>query len=109
MFSIEPQQVESVERWRTAARKQLIKLTDAVGIEADDFTVENCILYRQFVERFLQRLEGLEVVQVPRDQFAFAIVDVGERPEAVVLQFKNVIGIVEGLRYQPEPHRLNAW
>src|SRR5271166_7074769 len=85
-----------------------IELTDAVRIEAHDFTVENRALYRQLVEGFLQRLERLEAVQVPRDQFAFASIDVGERSEAVVFQFENVLGIIEWFGDSGEAHWLDA-
>ena len=61
------------------------------------------------VEGFLQRLKRLEAIQVSRDEFAFASVDVRERTEAVVFQLKDIIGIVKGLRYQPEPQRVSAW
>jgi hypothetical protein len=108
IFAIEPQQVENIEHWLTSARKQFIELTDALRIEAHDFTVENRIL-AQIVERFFQGVKRLEAIQVSRDEFAFASVDVRERTEAVVFQFKDVIVIVKGLRYQSEPHRVNAW
>jgi hypothetical protein len=45
---------------------------------------------------------------VPRDQFAFASLDISERAEAVVLQFKNVVGIVEWLGDSREAHWLDA-
>ena len=31
------------------------------------------------------------------------------RPETVVFQLENVIGMVEGLPHQTEPHGVNAW
>jgi hypothetical protein len=81
-------------------------LTDAVRIEAHDFTVENRILYGQIVERFFQRVKRLEAIQVSRDEFAFASVDIRERSETVVFQFKDIIRIVKGLRYQPRSPRV---
>ncbi len=43
-----------------------------------------------------------------RDQFAFASIDVGERSEAVMFQFKNVLGIIEWLDDAGETHWLDA-
>jgi hypothetical protein len=41
-------------------------------------------------------IEGLEVFQVAGDQLAFADLYVGDRAEAVVFEFENVVGIVKG-------------
>ena len=53
-------------------------------------------LDRQLIERFLQEIEGLEVLQVAGDQLAFAGLDVGDRAEAVVFEFEQIVGIVKG-------------
>jgi hypothetical protein len=37
-----------------------------------------------------------ELVAVAGDQLAFADLDVGDRTEAVVFEFENVVGIVKG-------------
>jgi hypothetical protein len=108
VFVVKPQQVEGVEDRLAPPREQFIELADSSRIEAHDFTIENRVLHGQIVERFFQRVKRLEAIQVSGNEFAFASVDVREHSEAVVFQFKDIIGIVKGLRYQPEPHRVNA-
>ena len=44
-----------------------------------------------------------------RDQFALAVLQIVDCAESIVPQFKEVIGIVERLFNEPEPHRVNAW
>ena len=41
--------------------------------------------------------ERLEVVAVTRDELASPFFDVSQRPEPVMFQFEDVVGIVEGL------------
>jgi hypothetical protein len=67
-------------------------------VEAYDFTVQDGVLNGQFAERFLQRMERLEVVAVAADEFAFSVFDVSQRSEAVMFQLEDVVGVVEWLR-----------
>jgi hypothetical protein len=55
------------------------------------------VLHGQLPERFFQGPERLEVVGIAADEYQFFVFDVGDRTEAVVLQFEDVVGIVDGL------------
>jgi hypothetical protein len=97
VVAVRPQQVEGIEDGLALAGHQFVELADAVAIEADNFAVQDSVLDGQFLERLLQVIEGLEVIQVARDQLAFASLDVGDRAEPIVFQFEDVVGVVEWL------------
>ena len=97
VVAVQPQQVKGIENGLALAGHQFVESADAIAIQADDFAVGDGVLDGQFIERLLQVIEGLEVFQVAGDQLAFAGLDVGDRAEAVVFQFENVVGIVERL------------
>ena len=40
---------------------------------------------------------------------SFAVLQIGYRPESIVFQFKNVIGMIERLFDQAKPHWAHAW
>jgi len=86
VVAVQPQQVKSIEDGLALAGHQFVELADAVAIEADDFAVQDSVLDGQFIERLLQVIEGLEVIQAAGDELALAGLDVGDRAEAVVLE-----------------------
>jgi hypothetical protein len=108
IFTVEPQQVESIEDGFATPGHQFIESTDALCIEADDFAVDNSVLYQHLPERFLQGRERLELIQVAGDQLAFTGLDVGDRAEAVVLQLEQILWIVERPRDAGKAHGLDA-
>jgi hypothetical protein len=97
VVAVQPQQVEGIEDGLAFAGHQLVELADAMFIEADNFAIQDGILYRYLSERFLQRHERFELVAVAGDQLAFTGLDVGDRAEAVVLQLEQILWIVERL------------
>jgi hypothetical protein len=107
VFSIEPEQVECIEHRSALSGEQFVELAYAMFIETYDFTVQDGILNEQFGERFLEKCEQLESVAVTADEFAFVVFDVSQRPEAVVLQFEDVIRVIERL-HDSQAHRLDA-
>jgi len=96
VVAVQPQQVEGIEDGLALAGHQFVKFAFTVTVETDDFAVQDGVLDGQFIERLLQVIEGLEVIQVTGDQLAFAGLDVGDRAEAVVFEFENLVGIVKG-------------
>jgi hypothetical protein len=82
-------------------------LADAITIETYNFAVENGILDGQLIERFPKEIEGFEVVQATADEPARAVLDVGNCTETIMLQFENVVGIVERFRDAGEAHWLD--
>ena len=62
----------------------------------------------QLGERFFQRFKS-KVPLIARDDLAFPRLQVDNGAKTVVLQLENVIGMVEGLPHQAEPHGVNAW
>jgi hypothetical protein len=59
-------------------------------------------------ERFNVSNPRSQVPLIARNQLALAVLKVRDRPETVVLQLENVIGMVERLPHQAEPHGVNA-
>ncbi len=108
ILTIKPQQIEGVEEGLTPAREQHIELTDAVRIEAHDLAIENCIPDRELVERLLQRVERFELIAVAGDQLALVAFDVSQCSEPVVLEFEDVVRVVERLRNAGQAHGLDA-
>jgi len=108
VLAVQPEQVERVQdRLRFAAEK-LVELADAIPIDANDLTVNDGVLDGQSRQRFLQRCEP-EMLQVAGNEFALTAFDVHQRSKAVVLQFEDVIGIVERFLHEAEPHGVDAW
>jgi hypothetical protein len=108
VLTIEPQQIESIEDGLALAGHQFVKFADAITVETDNFAVENSVLDGQLIERFLQEIEGFEVVQVATDESARAVLDVGYCTKTIMLQFENVVRIVEWFRDVGKAHRLDA-
>jgi len=106
VLAIKPQKVEGAKDWLDFPAEQLVELADTLTIEAHNLAVENCSFGRQLGERFFQRLKP-EVPLIARDDFAFANLQVNDCAE-VMLQLENVVGIVERLPHQAEPHGVNA-
>jgi len=102
-----PEQVEGVQNRVAFTVEQLIELTHAAGIEANDLGVEDGTLSRQARQSFLQVWEA-EVALVARDELRLAVLQIHHDPEAIVLQLEDVVGIVERLFQVPEPHRLDT-
>src|SRR5206468_11046331 len=69
----------------------------AVSVQADDLPVEDGVAHASECDRDLggERGEVLEGVAVAGDEPTLPVLDVGERPEAVELQFKEPVGVVE--------------
>jgi hypothetical protein len=108
VVAVQPQQFEGIEDGLAFAGHQLVELADAMFIEADNFAIQDGILYRYFSERFLQRHERFELVAVAGDQLAFTGLDEGDRAEAVVLQLEQILWIVERICHAGKAHGLDA-
>jgi hypothetical protein len=68
-------------------------------VHAGDLAVDNGILdAKVLVDPLCEILEVAERVPVARNKIAMAVVDIGERSEAVDFQFKDVVVGVEWLR-----------
>src|SRR5262252_2395249 len=61
----------------------------------------------QLGERFFQRFKS-KVPLIARDDLAFPRLQVDNGAKTVLFQLENVIGMVEGLPHQAEPHGVNA-
>jgi hypothetical protein len=85
----------------------MVETANAIAIYADDLAIDDCILHLEARQVFPQGFES-KLVGVARQNLAFAVLYVHHCPEAIVLQFENVVGMIEGLSDQAEPHRANA-
>jgi len=79
----------------------------SVTIETNDLAVDDGVLDEQLGQRPLERLKS-KVPLIARNQLRLAVLQVRDRPKTVVLQLENVVGMIEGLPHQTEPHRVNA-
>jgi len=87
VFTIEPQQVERCEMRISCARGEIVEARRAGFVQTTDLSVNNRVLHPKILSKPCpQSSKSSEDVLVPRDQFALAVLEVGHRPEAVVLQ-----------------------
>ena len=85
----------------------MIELADAVRINTDDLTIKNSVVHWQFSKSNTQT-ERVEMILIAGHQFAFAIIYISDCAETVVLEFEDVIRVVEWLGDTLEPHWLDA-
>ena len=83
------------------------ELAHALRIDANNLAVKDGVLDGQLGQRPLECLKP-QVPLIARNQLRLAILQVRDRPETVVFQLEHVIGMVEGLPHETEPHRVNA-
>ena len=84
------------------------ELAHALRIDANNLAVNYGVLDGQLGERPLERLKS-QVPLIGRNQLRLAVLQVRDRWKTVMFRFENVIGMVEGLPHQTEPHGVNAW
>jgi hypothetical protein len=103
-----PNQVESVKNGFAFATEQIVETTYAPRVETNDFAIQDRALHRQTSKGLCERLEAQKFL-LAGNEFALTVLEVRNRTESIVLEFKDVIGMVERLFHQSEPHRVNAW
>jgi hypothetical protein len=109
VLTVQPQHVERHEMRPLATKQQRPEFRTTLGVQADHFAIENRLVAAHRVRELrVQVWPVLERVPVAGDELGVMAIDIGERPEAVVLQFVNQIGMVERLRDAEEPHRAKA-
>jgi hypothetical protein len=96
--AIEPQAVERHEAGVAAAVEERIEQRAAIPIQTDDLAVEDHVLDAPEGACDLggERGEALEGVTVARDETTLTVLDVGESPKPVELEFKEPVAMVEG-------------
>lgn len=105
-----PEQIESIEDDILAsASHQLKELTPAVSAETGQLPIEDGILDRQGRYSCAKSGEAFADDLLPTDQFAPTVFDVRQRPETVVLQLEEPVGMVKRSRDSGRVDRLNAW
>jgi len=107
VLAIKPQKVERVKDWLPLPPEQLVELAHALRIDANNLAVKDGVLDGQLGERPLECLKS-KVPLVARNQLRLAVLQVRDRPKTVVFQLENVIGMIEGVPHQTEPHGVNA-
>ena len=99
---VKPQKVERVKHWLPFPAEQLIELAQALRVDPNNLAIKDGVLDGQLGERPLECLKS-KVPLIARNQLRLAVLQIRDRPEAVVFQLENVIGMVEGLPHQTEP------
>lgn len=110
ILAIPVQQVEGNEVCRTTVEQEILELWSPVLVQAHNLAIQHGSAYvRQLAcDRRAKLTEGRERIAVTRDQMAPAITQTGERTEAVVLQLKQPVRIIEGLGPDSQPKRLES-
>jgi hypothetical protein len=107
VLAIKPQKVEGVKDGLAFPAEQLVELAHTLRIDANNLAVNDGVLDGQFGERPLEYFKS-KVPLIARNQFRLPVLQIRDRPESVVFQLENIIGMVEGLPHQTEPHGVNA-
>lgn len=98
--------VERVKVRVIPPEQQPVEVASCGGLQAADFTVENCVLRSDDARDFLCELRpGFEDVAVARDQLAPLPSDVYERPKAINLRLEQKLGVIERLGHAQQAHR----
>ena len=89
-----PKNIERDELLRRTPSQQIVKLRPAIGTHMNDLAIENggC---KRLSESRTELCKRFVDVPFPRYQLHVAIVHVGQRPEPVIFQFKQPIGMVK--------------
>jgi hypothetical protein len=88
--AVSPEQIERIEPWFATLEQQVFELGLATAVESNDFAIEHRRPGTEFSRQaFCQRWERFELVTVPGDQSAFALIDVCQRPEPVPLDLEQ--------------------
>ena len=107
VMPIDPQQIERIEHGFALTAQELVELAHTILVQAHDFAIENRTLHGQLRHNSPEGLEA-EILQLAGDELALAVLEVGDSAEAVMLQFKDVVGMVERLLNEPEAHGPDA-
>jgi len=104
IFAVQKQKIKGKEDALTPPKKQIVENRSPVLIHASDLAINNGVLDAQVLADPLSKVrEVAECVSVARDKVAAAILDVGERTEAVDFQLEDVVVGVEWLRTARKP------
>jgi hypothetical protein len=80
-----------------------LRIQSILDLNTTSSIVNSQLLLGDYPSLWKNYLEG-----VARQNLAFAALNIRDRTEAVVLQFENIVGMIEGLLDQAEPHGANA-
>ena len=98
--AVEPQQIKGAEVLRLSSAKQIEKTRLSITAEADNLAVENRVAaFQSICNRGSESRERFINVAVSRDHpGTAAVIDISQSTEPVVLQFKDELRIIEGVR-----------
>src|SRR5579872_6921232 len=67
VFSVQPEQIERVEHRLGFSIQEFVENTSSHPVDADKFSVQNCILHAEFAHRSFQLIEALVLDVPPRN------------------------------------------
>ncbi len=106
IVSIQPQQVERVEKRAGSARHQLVELGAPLPVETDDLAIQHRFRRGEVsFDRERQGLELVETVTVARDQSRAGAIHIGDGAKAVMFELEEPLWVVEGLGSFLDPYR----
>lgn len=79
--------------------EKLVESTDTLSVSRQTISPSIIASWMGNFERAVLRELNRRFLRLRGNQFAFSAFDVHNRTEAVVLQFENVVGIIERLLY----------
>jgi hypothetical protein len=105
VVALDRQHVERVEGRPGAAEEQRIEVAAAIRVETHELAIEHCIMRANAVGDFSRELiPARQDVPAARDEPALMPFDDRERAEAIVLDFVQLVGMVERLGNPDERH-----
>jgi hypothetical protein len=103
--AVDPQHVKGHEERRGTPEHQVVELAASIRGEAADLTVQHRGATGQRADQFgRERRPGREHVRAAGHESATPVLEVRERPEAILFRLKHPGGIIEGLAHDGERH-----
>jgi hypothetical protein len=107
--AIQPKEIESVEVGRVPVTHEEQEVAAAVLADVDDLAIEDRVSCLEFrCQAVAERLEGFMGVPLARDQADTSGFELGDRPEAIVVDLEDPVGMVEGLATPRERHGVDV-
>jgi len=79
-------------------KKQVVELRSSTLVEANNLAIDDRPAITWGSEFFAKFSERVEWVTVAGDELAATVLDDGQRPESIILQFEDPLRVVKGGR-----------
>ena len=98
IFAVEPENVKGYEMLRRPTTEERVKLGFANGVKVNDLAIQDRISNLKTVGKGAAKTrEGFVDVASPRKKAQTAVLNVGQRPETVILRLEYPVGVIKRL------------